>query len=785
MNNPFNRQSKEVESHRGRWLALAVITILIVVAVIDHRWFIPLLILIPSIVLLITGSKWAHRQHIALSSAALNAPAPPDAPVTQKMRAFSRTHVMSIARIAAEITIVTLASMWVAENYFKDEPNRRLAGHEMQWITSSTYSAAMLLPRYGYIPLWQPNWELGKPLVEDPFSFILNPFASLPVFLLGGLRGIKVSAGIAVIIAGLGGWMLGYALGLRILGRILLAFLLIGKGGMLAMMREGYFQLASSQSYIAWVTAGLLLTIRGRKRWPIVLTALSFTLLFFSGNLYFTLPTAILMGFLILSHLLFHKDNAARAKSFKRLALAGALTMGLSAVLLLPVGLNFKQVGSHPDEGGAGTYADLGDVLRTYTQPVVDLHLTNEIVPTWSFFGYVYLGYVTPFWFLLLLFVALPPLIRWLYRPALRDEWRIWVVGLLLIAFFTLWGAGRLELIYEYFSPIRQWRYVGRILSMAAFWIAVLVAMRADSLWRVLLPAPSSERSRTTLRDLLRIAFATGFAAVCFYAGYHVMMESKDETRLEAINQPAAECLRWLRNQHPGEQLAVYREDFDLAWVYVENELRLPEIIEAPGVLPLENTIGHFRLPAVVLPPYSVPQRREYMGAAGYSIIPNSPRIFDSQPCAFRYTAGPVLSYAFSASIPDLEAVAANQFPVDLTTPITTVESHYDKIALRVTADDIDPLVVAVQEVSYPGWRVSVDGAPADLQVIAGLIGVTIPPDGAEHYVYFQYVPPLLIIGGTITIIAALLCISYLLRLDRFIPARWRNRPETIPPSET
>ncbi|MBC7810881.1 MAG: hypothetical protein H7175_07045, partial [Burkholderiales bacterium] len=45
-----------------------------------------------------------------------------------------------------------------------------------------------------------------------------------------------------------------------------------------------------------------------------------------------------------------------------------------------------------------------------------------------------------------------------------------------------------------------------------------------------------------------------------------------------------------------------------------------------------------------------------------------------------------------------------------------------------------------------------------------------------EHYVYFQYVPKLFIIGGYVTIIAALFCIAYLLRLDRFIPARWKAR---------
>ncbi|MEO8397716.1 MAG: hypothetical protein ABI700_32275, partial [Chloroflexota bacterium] len=83
-----------------------------------------------------------------------------------------------------------------------------------------------------------------------------------------------------------------------------------------------------------------------------------------------------------------------------------------------------------------------------------------------------------------------------------------------------------------------------------------------------------------------------------------------------------------------------------------------------------------------------------------------------------------------------------------------------------------DASVVVVQEVSYPGWRVEVDGKPADLESVGGLIGVVLPAGNTPHVVYFAYRPPLVFWGEVITIISAVCCIGYLLHLDRIIPRR-------------
>src|SRR5207244_225323 len=70
-----------------------------------------------------------------------------------------------------------------------------------------------------------------------------------------------------------------------------------------------------------------------------------------------------------------------------------------------------------------------------------------------------------------------------------RQDWRVWLVGIFIVIFFTLWGAGVnpiVEWLYRNFPLIGQWRFVSRMLGVASFWIAVLVAMRVDGLWRTL-----------------------------------------------------------------------------------------------------------------------------------------------------------------------------------------------------------------------------------------------------------------------------------------------------------
>jgi hypothetical protein len=82
--------------------------------------------------------------------------------------------------------------------------------------------------------------------------------------------------------------------------------------------------------------------------------------------------------------------------------------------------------------------------------------------------------------------------------------------------------------------------------------------------------------------------------------------------------------------------------------------------------------------------------------------------------------------------------------------------------------------VLTVQETSYPGWTVTVDGKPAQIESVGGRIGVRLPdkPAGSTTSVLFAYKPTVLYASAVITLVMILIFAGYLLNLDRFLPER-------------
>jgi hypothetical protein len=99
------------------------------------------------------------------------------------------------------------------------------------------------LVRYGVIPLWNPYMMTGFPYAGDLISNLYNPIATIPVLLWGGVSGMKVSVFLALVVAGLGQWALGFVLGLRSPMRLWSALLVMLSGGLGLFWRVGWYQL--------------------------------------------------------------------------------------------------------------------------------------------------------------------------------------------------------------------------------------------------------------------------------------------------------------------------------------------------------------------------------------------------------------------------------------------------------------------------------------------------------------------------------------------------------------
>jgi hypothetical protein len=676
-----------------------------------------------------------------------------------------------------ELALVVFLALSVTSAWRDDDPGLQLPGGEAEWLTSSAHLAAQTWHTYGYIPLWQPYLEFGEPLIDNPFSFVLNPFSTLPSMLHGAENGIKYSVVWTALIAGVGGWVLGRVLGFGWLGRVLLAALILGKGNMHAMIGTGYFQLGVSQAYFPWVIAGTLATLRSaRSRWPVVLTAVSFTLMFWAGNVWYTLPTLITIALLTVTHAVnFGRAFTAQRINWaplKRIAVAGVLTFGLSAILFVPVWANRDRIGDHPDDRNAGTPVDIVRVVEQFVDGRFELY-TQGVAPGGRQFYY---SYIAPLWFVILMVVVLPPVRPWLYRPGAPRGWQVWSVGLFMIVFATIWGVGGNPIfvwLYQNMPLLGQWRFVGRALAVASFWIGVLLVMRVDGLWR----ATQQEsfawlRNRRLPVDVLRGSLVIVVIVASASAALQVNNQWPVFARPgRSANTFDPACAAWLRQAYPDRELTVWTLNYDTVVVYLQNRIRLYNITADFTMIPLPSTLLQNVRLRRILPEFGITwldSIRAFFTENGYELVENSPHGSTEFPCLWRRPDA--LEYAYS--IPLTVAVTPiTALPASLTTPITTLRRLPDRIALLVEGDPADSLVVTVQETAYPGWRVWVDDQPARLESVGGQIGVVLSPGSGLRRVYFQYQPPLLYLGGFITLLTWAFCCLFLLRAERVLPA--------------
>jgi len=681
---------------------------------------------------------------------------------------------------AAEIAFILIAGLLAARLYINSPSDFFYSGGEAEWLTSSAYAAHDGLQQYGRIPLWQPLFEFGEPLLENPFACIFNPFSSAPSLLLGGDTGIRVSVLLTACIAGLGGWFLGHMLGLSTFGRLLLALLLIGKGNMHAMLNTGYFQLGVSQAYMGWVIGGTLAVLRyPKKRWPAPLLALSVTLLYFAGNIWYVLPTVVSAGLIATIYLFRTGKKVVDWAAFGRLLMAGVLALFLSAVTLLPLLVNFERIGRHPPEIDAGFVVPLWEnILPLYVNPdrYQIIHLQNPLDPfpfDLSLYKVdeFYFSYVAPLGFVALLLV-LPP-----YNLRFGINKRLWWLGWILFALATLWGAGGQPLfmwLYQHISLLGQWRFVGRALGVGAFWLAILIALRADQIWRGLLQ-PSLNPVR---------AWGKKWAAgLLFLAGILAGMDSLAQWEmsqsgvLRPLNPTIDHCLQNLRLQNPDRQLTIWQGEYQLIRSLLKYRVRtwdiqadfemnaelgdfeanlahsMPEYFliwndslaqdylkTLPGYVPsLENRFGDSGLPCVYHNPNALP----------YAYVLPA----ESRPIQIPYQT-PIPFYG------DFYEIAS--FPPGTVKPIRAFNSAPDVIAALVTEARGDGLVFTAQERAYPGWGVTINGQSVPVISFGGQVAVELPAGEMPLEIVFTYRPPLLIFGGLITVSTGLMSIIYL-----------------------
>jgi hypothetical protein len=250
---------------------------------------------------------------------------------------------------------------------------------------------------------------------------------------------------------------------------------------------------------------------------------------------------------------------------------------------------------------------------------------------------------------------------------------------------------------------------------------------------------------------------------------------------LNPINQNHA-CISWLRAQHPDEPLMVWQFGYTGTTTFLYNHVRIFDILADFEMTPLENTLGNIDL-TDSLPEYGVgwvSGDRGFLRDQGYVPLADSPRLPEEDlPCLYRKPDA--LPYAYTVSLTTLEAVQPQgqpdygepppplgTLPPETVKPVTRFIRQPGAISLAVNGDPTGQTVLTVQERAFPGWGVTIDDVPGQLESVGGQVGVILPSDNQPHIVTFSYRPPLFILGALITLVTSVFCILYLLCADRF-----------------
>lgn len=683
----------------------------------------------------------------------------------------------SLRLALVENAAVIVIALTMTAHFWVPDSTTQLDGHEAQWLTSTAYVMAYGIQDYGYIPLWHPFNGKGEPLIDNPFAFPLNPFSIGPTLLtLNPQQGIKTSVAVYAVMAACGGWFLGWALGLGTPGRLLLAAMMLGKGNMVAMIGRGYYQLGVQQAYIPWIIGAALIVIRRpHARWAVGLLALGVMLQFWAGNIWYLLPTLLSVGVLVFCWR--YERLTDLLPVLRRFALAGAFTVGLSAATLLPVFAKRAFIGGHRPLPDGGQTMDILLVLRQFIDPSLTPYFAR--VAGAAFQPEFYYSFVAPLWFVLLVFVLLPPLYPLLGRGSTPHARRLMWIGLALFAVFTLWGIGGLQpfrWLYNNMPGIGRWRFVGRALGAASFWLAVVIALRVDGLWTAL---SNRDEQPYALPRGVSYALAVVVIVAMSAASHRVATTWTRWDGVTAFDTFFSECTDWVREAFPDhDRMTVYQLGYTHVAAFYQNRIRVFPIEADYFPIPTEYGLDG-NLIVTSYPAFAVPlannDRQFATVDEAYITLEDSPRLLPSTPpCALQKQDA--LPYAFrvpfGATIAGGDAVPRRAVSADL------VAYRPDRMTISAQSIPEDQSLIVVSEVAYPGWHARVNEEPYDITPVGGYLGVMLPQGAPpqQYTVTFFYRPVAFVVGAGVTLVMCVLVGLYLLRVDQRLYSAFATR---------
>ncbi len=221
------------------------------------------------------------------------------------------------------------------------------AFHDWEEFTELHWVPYYTVLHFHQFPLWNPYECGGMPMFGNPQSRILTPFFLLHL-LVGPVLGLQLEIILHLALAWSGGYVLGRALGLRPLARVVCASVFSANSWFYLHIAEGHAW-AMPAAYFPWIAALFCIAVARKRLLPAALAGLLIALIFWEGGLYPAVFATILIASVGLPMIL---TRWSLWPLWSGIVVA-VFTVGFAAIKLLPASDVFRLYPRGP-MGGEG-----------------------------------------------------------------------------------------------------------------------------------------------------------------------------------------------------------------------------------------------------------------------------------------------------------------------------------------------------------------------------------------------------------------------------------------------
>lgn len=662
-----------------------------------------------------------------------------------------------------EVSVLVIAVFFYCIGILNIGTTAQLPGNESELFQSVDWLLYHAIRDFHQFPLWNPFIHTGLPYIGDPMLHIYNPVVTVPSLLFGVRNGFKLGLALSFLLAALGMWRLGKTLGFGKLPSLWIALMYTFAGQPVARFFQGEYLFVFGFAWIPWIIANLFSFIKERKKKYFTYTAFSLALLYFCGNAYYP----FLMAFIVLIFFLVMVISLKKSQPFvvidkkllASLALLGVFSLGLIAIHFLPMLQFWPWMSKGVDVQGSHT---LWQIWLDYTSKDTYRPDAYEALPAREEF-YAYIGYV-PFIGLLL-----TPFAFW------KREKRPLVFLCLVCIFTYLWiDVDQMPWKDFFYNThyLSQFRHVLRPLILGSFAIFILAGYGIDTVWKGLRQLVSS--SSKSIMDYLNIVAAgigLVFLVVLMAMGvWDVFSTNGQYVQTEEDYPPAYQVMGWLRN-YDGSEYYV-RNNPTNGWLYavISSNLRFIDAWYHWGdIRKFDDQINHRSVQAK--PNYIVQSNNEPPQTENGAYVIKEILGYDI------YYLPESLPMAFTVGYDTLIKDNADELHRSDVTPLTPFFSGTNTVEIIAQGKPGDELVLLVTK--YPGWKLTVDGKPAEVENVGGYLATRM--QNGVHQYRFEFRPVVFYIGLIISLLSlsiglGLIAADYQLNKRRLLET-WQTLP--------